>query len=162
MLNILPGYVFTPDLFWQYMFLIWQNMFFIFAKFLAIAFFKYFCFCFLSSGTPLMYILEILNISSIFLDYSFFYYLFIFATHVMWKFLGQGSNSCHSRDQRLCTDKTGSLTWWATKEFQTMLSLKNNVFVPLCSILGNFLRVGSKCFWLLFHSFFIFFTRVFL
>ena len=36
----------------------------------------------------------------------------------MWKFLGQGSNSCHSSDPRCCSGNTGSLTCCAAGELQ--------------------------------------------
>ena len=47
-----------------------------------------------------------------------FFYLFIFfgCTCGIWKFLGQGSNLCHSSDQSCCSDNTRSLTCCAIRE----------------------------------------------
>ena len=33
----------------------------------------------------------------------------------MWKFLGQGSNLCHSRNQRQSNENTEALTHWASE-----------------------------------------------
>ena len=44
-----------------------------------------------------------------------FIYLFIVG-HVMWKFLGQGSNPHHSSDPSCCTDDAGPSTCYVTRE----------------------------------------------
>ena len=43
-------------------------------------------------------------------------YLFIGGSYSMWKFPGQGSNSCHSSDPSHSSDNAGSLAFWATRE----------------------------------------------
>ena len=57
--------------------------------------------------------------------YSLFSFILFFfgCTHGMWKFLGQGSNLCHSSDQGCCSDDVGYLTRCATGEFRVITFL---------------------------------------
>ena len=45
-----------------------------------------------------------------------FIYLFFGHTHSVWKFLGQGSNSCHNSDPSQCSDTARSLTHCTARE----------------------------------------------
>ena len=42
--------------------------------------------------------------------YIIYFILFFDYAYCMWKFLGQGSNPCHSSNLSCCSDHTGSLT----------------------------------------------------
>ena len=48
----------------------------------------------------------------------------------MWKFLGQGSNACHSSDPSHCRDNTRSLTCWATRELPEVNTLELFLYLP--------------------------------
>ena len=48
--------------------------------------------------------------------------LFFGSAYSTQKFLGQGSNPCHSSNLRHSSDNTRSLTIWATRAFQAMFS----------------------------------------
>ena len=64
--------------------------------------------------------------------------VFFGCTHIMQKFLGQGSILCHSSNQSHCSDNTGSLTCWATRE------LWNILYLDCCGKLHDYI-VFSKC-----------------
>ena len=67
-------------------------------------------------------------------------FLFFGHAHGMWKFLGQGSNPCHSSNLNHCSDITPSLTCCATRElpgcelrslrFSKSLNEKHSVKIP--------------------------------
>ena len=58
------------------------------------------------------------------LHFTFFFFLFFLSffglTWGMLKFLGQGSNPCHSSDLSCCSDNAGSLTCRATRELPNL------------------------------------------
>ena len=58
-----------------------------------------------------------------YLVYKSFSLFFFGCVHGMWKFLGQGSNPCHSSSQSYCSDSAGSLTCYATDNFKDSLML---------------------------------------
>ena len=62
---------------------------------------------------------------------SYIFYLFIYFCHAhsTWKFLGQGSNPCHSSDSSHRSDNAGSLTPCTTKELPFPL-LNRTLGVP--------------------------------
>ena len=60
-------------------------------------------------------------------------FLFFGCVCILWKFPGQGSNSCHSSDPRLCRDNTGSITCCTARELpRTVIRLS-----PLQSFVQN-------------------------
>ena len=56
--------------------------------------------------------------------FLFFFFLFGHASSI-WKFLGQVLNPCHSSDLNHCSDYTGSLTCYATRELLLPSFLSN-------------------------------------
>ena len=70
-----------------------------------------------------------------YLDYTFilFYFILILfgCTHDMWKFLGQGSNPCHSNDPSHCSDKAKSLTQCATREVIFILKTQHPIWLEI-------------------------------
>ena len=50
----------------------------------------------------------------------------------MWKFLDQGSNSCHSSNLSLCSGKAGSLTHCTTRELQRFFILIQSNVLYMC------------------------------
>ena len=49
----------------------------------------------------------------------------------MWKFLGQGSNPCHSSNQSYNSDNAGSLSHWATGELLSRNLLRYEQFLAI-------------------------------
>ena len=67
--------------------------------------------------------------------------------HSMWKFLGQGSILCHSRDlSHNNSDNTGSLTHWATRELWDHLTFKPRYLsdIPCSCVCCNGDRIISS------------------
>ena len=64
-----------------------------------------------------------------------FFFFFSGCTHSMWKFLSQGSNSCHSFDPGCCSDNARSLTCCAKTELPTISFFKwKNVDLEKCLV----------------------------
>ena len=74
-------------------------------------------------------------------EYSFVVVVVAYA-HGMWKFLGQGSNLCHSCNQSHSSDNTGSLNCWALRELRKVMQVFFALF--LCLQLPCKLEINSK------------------
>ena len=72
--------------------------------------------------------------------------LFCFFNHSlsMWKFLGQGSNLCHSNNLGCCSDNTGSLTRCASREFLEFLFSGINISEHVFLLMNDSRNLGSE------------------
>ena len=75
------------------------------------------------------------------LSHPILFYLFFGHSHSIWKFLGQGSNPCHSSNPSHCSDTTRFLTHCATKELQDFIIL---IQCCLCTLYGILIWSVSK------------------
>ena len=76
--------------------------------------------------------------------FFFFFFFFFGCSWGMWKFLSQESNPHRSTNLSRCSDNTGSVTCWATRELQKyMISIKKN-HVPKDLKLGNKILICFK------------------
>ena len=74
------------------------------------------------------------TISLYFRSFFFFFFPFCGQAHSMYKFLCHVSKPCHSSNLSYCSDNTGSLTHWATRELLAFLK---------GTYLRSFIRLGT-------------------